>query len=116
MGRNPSPRKREGHLRGHGPPLLGFDGADAETLPEGKKRIVPAGQGEGHVAEILQELHTGGWEGFLSLEPHLVDFSGLAALEQDPQTREAKLEPVEAWELALSSLRDILTQIGVQEA
>ncbi len=27
MGRNPSPRKREGHLRGHGPPLLGFDGA-----------------------------------------------------------------------------------------
>ena len=89
---------------------------DAETLPEGKKRIVPAGQGEGHVAEILQELHTGGWEGFLSLEPHLVDFSGLAALEQDPQKREAKLEPVEAWELALSSLRDILTQIGVQEA
>lgn len=89
---------------------------DAETLPEGKKRIVPAGQGEGHVAEILQKLHTGGWEGFLSLEPHLVDFSGLAALEQDPQKRETKLEPVEAWELALSSLRDILTQIGVQEA
>lgn len=89
---------------------------DAESLPDGKKRIVPAGQGEGHVEEILRDLHAGGWEGFLSLEPHLTDFSGLAALERDPQKREAKLGPVEAWELALSSLREILTRTGVQEA
>lgn len=89
---------------------------DAESLPDGKKRIVPAGQGEGHVEEILRDLYAGGWEGFLSLEPHLTDFSGLAALEQDPQKRGGSLGPVEAWELALSSLRGILTKIGVQEA
>lgn len=88
---------------------------DAQTLPDGKKRIVPAGQGEGHVEDILSDLHRAGWEGFLSLEPHLTDFSGLAALEQDPQKREANLGPVEAWELALSSLRDILKRVGVQQ-
>ena len=65
---------------------------------------------------LIEALYAGGWEGFLSLEPHLTDFSGLAALEQDPQKRGGGLGPVEAWELALSSLRGILTKIGVQEA
>lgn len=45
--------------------------------------VVPSGYGNGGLPEILRELHRSGYEGFLSLEPHLGAFSGLAALEQD---------------------------------
>ena len=48
---------------------------------DGEKRIVPAGQGCGHLEEILTELYKDGYKGFLSLEPHLADFVGFGALE-----------------------------------
>lgn len=44
--------------------------------------VVPAGTGDGHLPEIFQKLDASGYHGFLSLEPHLANFSGLAALEQ----------------------------------
>ncbi len=34
-------------------------------------RVVPAGQGDGHLREILKALKRSGFEGFLSIEPHL---------------------------------------------
>jgi len=34
-------------------------------------RVVPAGEGDGHVAEILSALAQSGYQGFLSIEPHL---------------------------------------------
>ncbi len=33
--------------------------------------VVPAGEGDGHVEEILKALQGSGWSGFLSVEPHL---------------------------------------------
>ena len=50
-------------------------------------------------------------KGFLSLEPHLTDFAGLAALEQDPQKRGSALDGKSAWKLALDSLKEILAGI-----
>ena len=44
-------------------------------------RAVPAGQGDGHVEEILRDLKQIGYSGFLSLEPHLKaagQFSGFS--------------------------------------
>jgi sugar phosphate isomerase/epimerase len=44
-------------------------------------RAVPAGQGDGHVEEILVDLKKSGYGGFLSLEPHLAaaqQFSGFS--------------------------------------
>lgn len=73
--------------------------------------VVPAGQGDGHVRDILTDLLGGGWKGFLSLEPHLTDFAGLAALEQDPQKRGSALDGKSAWKLALDSLKEILAGI-----
>jgi sugar phosphate isomerase/epimerase len=35
--------------------------------------VVPAGQGDGHLPEILADLRRAGFEGFLSIEPHLND-------------------------------------------
>ena len=77
----------------------------------GTGAVVPAGQGDGQVKEILTDLIGGGWKGFLSLEPHLTDFAGLAALEQDPQKRGSALDGKSAWKLALDSLQEILAGI-----
>ncbi len=79
-----------------------------------EKRIVPAGQGVGQVKEILRDLVSGGWQGYLSLEPHLTDFAGLAALEQNPEKRGSGLTGKNAWELALNSLRKILTELEAE--
>ena len=73
--------------------------------------VVPPGKGDGHVKEILSDLIAGGYKGFLSLEPHLTDFMGLAALEQDPQKRGSALDGKSAWKLALDSLKEILRDI-----
>jgi sugar phosphate isomerase/epimerase len=44
-------------------------------------QVVPAGQGDGRVEEILDALKKVDFQGFLSLEPHLGNFVGFAALE-----------------------------------
>lgn len=76
-----------------------------------EKRVVPAGYGDGHVKEILSDLAAEGWGGFLSLEPHLTDFTGLSSLELDKKERDGNLDGKGAWKLALDSLRSILAQI-----
>ncbi|MDO4294460.1 MAG: sugar phosphate isomerase/epimerase [Eubacteriales bacterium] len=50
-------------------------------------QVVPAGEGDGHVRQILTDLDGQGFDGFLSLEPHLTDFAGLAALEKNAALR-----------------------------
>lgn len=37
----------------------------------GSGRVVPAGQGAGHIGEIVADAYRSGYRGFLSLEPHL---------------------------------------------
>lgn len=44
--------------------------------------VVLPGEGDGHLAQILERLDDDGYNGFLSMEPHLVDFDGFAALEK----------------------------------
>lgn len=51
------------------------------------KEIVPAGQGDGKLSEIFTLLDRSGYDGFLSLEPHLANFSGLNSLEKDAVVR-----------------------------
>jgi sugar phosphate isomerase/epimerase len=50
------------------PYVAHFHIKDATTDP---RRIVPAGEGEGHIPEILADAHAGGIDCALSLEPHL---------------------------------------------
>ena len=44
--------------------------------------VVPAGAGLGNIPYILSELNKSDYEGFVSLEPHLGAFEGLAGLEK----------------------------------
>lgn len=73
-------------------------------------QVVPAGFGDGHVAEILDMLFDGGFNGFLSLEPHLSDFRGFADLEKgtlDITAGHNTLSGLESFTLAYESLERI---------
>lgn len=45
--------------------------------------VKKAGDGDGNIKAILKEVDLAGYQGFLSLEPHLADFSGFKQLEKD---------------------------------
>lgn len=47
---------------------------------QGLEKVVPAGEGDGQVREVLAAFRESGFDGFLSLEPHLGDFSAFGAL------------------------------------
>ena len=80
----------------------------------GTGNVVPAGMGDGHVAEILKKLRDSGYDGFLSIEPHLGRFSGFDLLEKNgisiPADTEA-LEGFDAFALAYRSLMQVLAGI-----
>lgn len=74
------------------------------------RSVVPAGFGDGNVKEILGKLKMDGYRGYLSLEPHLSNFTGFSALEKEGRTESAgkKLSGEEAFTLAHDSLMKLL--------
>ena len=78
--------------------------------------VVPAGMGDGQVAEILKKMLSDGYRGLLSLEPHLGDFDGFHLLEQSdqktPMDGKRKLTGEEAFTLAHDSLIKLLETIA----
>ena len=77
--------------------------------------VVPAGQGDGNVPKILEDLAHSGYQGFLSLEPHLTDFVGFAALEEmeeGEQKKESQNKGEACFALATDALRSILDGIS----
>lgn len=75
------------------------------------EEVVPAGQGDGHVEEILRKLFADGFDGVLSLEPHLTLFDGFAKLEIDGVLVERHLTGEEAYTIACQALKKILERI-----
>ncbi len=70
-----------------------------------EQRVVPAGQGDGQLPELIAALAARGYDGFASLEPHLSSagtFSGFSGPE--------------LFEVATRAFRDVLHQVGAQEA
>jgi len=68
-----------------------------------EQRVVPAGKGDGEVRELLVALKQRGFDGFLSLEPHLSqagEFSGFSGPE--------------LFGVAVSALRELLREIGAE--
>ncbi len=76
-------------------------------------KVVPAGYGIGKIKEILTELKKRGYEGFLSLEPHLTNFVGFAALEDSgaEAVDAPALDGKEKFNMAVDSLKNILAEI-----
>lgn len=72
--------------------------------------VVPAGEGDGNVEEILGRLKADGYSGYLSIEPHLSEFTGFASLERGGRIG-GKLTGEEAFTLAHDSLMRILEKL-----
>lgn len=69
--------------------------------------VVPGGMGDGRLREIFEKLDTAGYQGFLSLEPHLTDFAGLKSLEPDAKER-GRTDGEVAFEQAYRALMRVL--------
>lgn len=73
--------------------------------------VVPAGQGDGNVEFILKSLFKNGYDGFLSLEPHLGSFKGLDALEGGDIMKDLPEGGEGTFTLAYRALSNILERI-----
>jgi sugar phosphate isomerase/epimerase len=73
--------------------------------------VVPAGQGDGCVKEILTTLHNISYEGFLSLEPHLGNFEGFASLEKDAKYQDLPESGPYLFAIASQELKKIMAEI-----
>ena len=75
--------------------------------------VVPSGYGAGKLKEILEYLNNEGFEGFLSLEPHLGNFAGFSELEGGKNMKTVDSGP-DKFTLAFESLTKILNEIGAK--
>lgn len=73
--------------------------------------VVPSGYGEGNVEYILKELFADGYDGFLSLEPHLGSFEGLSDLELDDKMENLPEGGEGTFTLAYKALSEIIERI-----
>ena len=74
--------------------------------------VKPAGEGDGKVEEILADLFRNGYEGVLSVEPHLYNFHGLTELENGAFKPSPFTNPIDAYKTAHFALLEILKRIG----
>jgi sugar phosphate isomerase/epimerase len=73
--------------------------------------VVPAGEGDGKVREILGDLYDSGFEGYLSLEPHLGNFVGFAALEPNSPGFDLPEGGPRMFAVAVQALKKIISEI-----
>ena len=74
-------------------------------------RVTPAGWGQGNVKAILADLKASGYDGYLSLEPHLTDFTGFRGLENGPAGEKWHMDGETAWRIALDALKAVLWEL-----
>ncbi len=71
--------------------------------------VVPAGEGDGNVRDLLSRLEEEGYAGYLSLEPHLAEFAALKTLEKNVMQR-TLTDGEAAYTIAFHALMKILKQ------
>ena len=75
-------------------------------------RVVPSGYGDGNLEYILTDLLKNGYNGYLSLEPHLGSFEGLAELEMGDIMKDLPKSGEGTFTVAYNALKNILDRIG----
>ena len=68
--------------------------------------VVPSGYGDGKIQEILTEAYNEGFEGFLSLEPHLGSFQGLTDLELNINVKDMPEGGSKQFAIAVEALKN----------
>ena len=74
-------------------------------------KVVPSGMGNGNIEYVLKNLFDNGYKGYLSLEPHLGSFEGLADLELDDQMEKLPKGGEGTYTVAYNALVKILENI-----
>ncbi|MES9144012.1 TIM barrel protein, partial [Cutibacterium acnes] len=74
-------------------------------------KVVPAGYGDGKVAEILKALKEKGFNGFVSLEPHLASFKGFADLEPNSPANAMEEGGSKQFAIAVEALDKVLNSL-----
>ncbi len=77
----------------------------------GRGKMVPSGEGEGCIKEVLSALKQKGYEGFLSLEPHLHVFDGLKNLQFEELDVEQDGDGPALFKIAKDALVKIINEI-----
>ena len=67
--------------------------------------VTPAGEGDGQVKTLLERLHTSGYDGVLSLEPHLLE-----------ARHSSGFSGVDGMTAAVKALRKLMGEVGIEEA
>ena len=75
------------------------------------KEVVPAGRGDADFLHLLRRLIESGYDGFLSLEPHLGSFEGLGDLELDDRMLHLPKSGEGTFTLAYQCLLEIIDQL-----
>ena len=76
--------------------------------------VRPAGYGDAQLGKILSELNETGFEGFLSLEPHLGHFHGFAELEPASKTNMMEEGGPKSYTIAAESLIKLMRSVGIE--
>ena len=74
-------------------------------------QVMPAGEGDGDIEEVLKNLHHRGYEGFLSLEPHLWNHMDFSSLEPDSTGYDLPEGSAKRFAVAVQALKNILKHI-----
>lgn len=87
---------------------------ESRKQPDGTFQHVPAGEGDGHIPEILADLASRGWDGPLTLEPHLARSAGVVATgaHGNPNQSLKDLTPAQCFQIAARAAKGILKQLN----
>lgn len=94
------------------------DVTDAFHLKESDKdcQHVPIGEGAGRSREILTDALQRGWDGCLSLEPHLAHSPAVVATGHHGQANQklADLSPPQCWQFAAETAKRLISDVGAK--
>lgn len=87
---------------------------ESSRQPDGTFQHVPAGQGDGQIPRVLADLADSGWNGPLTLEPHLARSAAVVATGPHGSANAslADLSPAECFQVAARAARKLIGDVG----
>jgi len=91
---------------------------ESRRQADGSYQHVPVGEGDGHIPQILGDLAERGWEGPLTLEPHLARSAAVLATGPHGAANQSlsDLSPQECFVVAAQAAHKVIEQVGRQPA